>query len=112
MPFMHFSPNPREGREGPVAALTEDARPWGNSSSRGKGVARRILSNETLEGGSMIPFLEASEAYWKVRVVNKGGSGVMMPFAAALCQLPEVSPLHHLIQSPVFRPSGSPEPEA
>ncbi len=69
---MHFSPNPREGREGPVAALTEDARPWGNSSSRGKGVARRILSNETLEGGSMIPFLEASEAYWKVRGGEQG----------------------------------------
>ena len=29
-------------------------------------VARRILSDERLEGGSMLPFLAVSEAYWKV----------------------------------------------
>lgn len=36
-------------------------------SSLSKGVARRILSDESLEGGSMLPFLTVSEAYWKVR---------------------------------------------
>uniref|UniRef100_A0A7R9VAJ3 Lycopene beta-cyclase n=1 Tax=Chlamydomonas euryale TaxID=1486919 RepID=A0A7R9VAJ3_9CHLO len=29
------------------------------------GVARRVLESPNLEGGSMIPFLTASEAYWK-----------------------------------------------
>ncbi len=32
----------------------------------GAGVARRILASPDLEQGSMLPFLTASEAYWKV----------------------------------------------
>ncbi|GAX85016.1 hypothetical protein CEUSTIGMA_g12437.t1 [Chlamydomonas eustigma] len=32
---------------------------------KGKGLAKKILASETLEGGSMLPFLAASEAYWK-----------------------------------------------
>lgn len=37
-----------------------------SSNSSGSGVARKILSSSTLEGGSMLPFLAVSEAYWKV----------------------------------------------
>lgn len=43
-----------------LAAATGEGR-------HGSGVARRILSDEGLEGGPMLPFLAASEAYWKVR---------------------------------------------
>ena len=49
-------------RSGSQAVQTED-RP---SSNLGPGVARSILSTESLEGGSMLPFLTVSEAYWKV----------------------------------------------
>lgn len=37
-----------------------------SSNSSGSGVARKILGSSTLEGGSMLPFLAVSEAYWKV----------------------------------------------
>ena len=70
-PFRQLAPYSSAG-EGPVAARAKvsprpSPAPWIPRDTTARGVARQILSNETLEGGSMIPVLEASEAYWRVR---------------------------------------------
>ena len=57
-----------------------------SSNSSGSSVARKILSSSTLEGGSMLPFLAVSEAYWKVCLWPCGNMAttMMLPWLACL----------------------------